>query len=247
VPCAYTADVILQGTAAIPSNGSGEVYVCITPQPAVTTPNKPVFAAIVLMNSIFDPVDTVSFVLQWDRSAIELVGITSSLCAVTERVDSLGKVRVLLQGCSFPLAAGMLCTAEFLPMFTANDTTVAIISTDSVYFYPQADSIIAGGCSVPVTILPVCDIHGVVYVDSATTISQNYPNPFAGTTTIAANKAACVLSACLAWVLPQTWLYFGAHPTDGTIIGVRVFITAILGLLFVSHLRKAPAKTNAGE
>ena len=183
-PCYFTASVVLQGTAATPATQSGNIYVCLTPQPNIAAPLTDINAAIVLMNTILYPVDTVAFMLQWNPAALELGTITSPLCAVTILPDSIGKADVLLQGCSFPLQAGTLCTAVFDPLASSADTTHTQITLDSIKIYPLADNLTGNGCTVPVTVLPPCGTHGIIYTNSATSLSQNFPNPFAGTTTI---------------------------------------------------------------
>ncbi len=142
-----------------------------------------------------------------------------------------------LKGATAYLAA-VLCFGGSFAVITVSILAVVIGHNYSVWIGFRGGRGLATACGAMSPSFPVVVVlWGAMYM-LASRITKDV---------IAANKAACVLSACLAWVLPQTWLYFGAHPTDGTIIGVRVFITAILGLLFVSHLRKAPAKTNAGE
>ncbi|HZV12736.1 MAG TPA: T9SS type A sorting domain-containing protein [Candidatus Kapabacteria bacterium] len=55
---------------------------------------------------------------------------------------------------------------------------------DRSYFSRYPAGVVQGnGCSVIVTINPICGLHGVQYVGTSS-LSQNYPNPFSSTTVI---------------------------------------------------------------
>ncbi|HZV13375.1 MAG TPA: T9SS type A sorting domain-containing protein, partial [Candidatus Kapabacteria bacterium] len=63
-----------------------------------------------------------------------------------------------------------------------NDTNHTNISIAGVAFYPSGN-VQGSGCAAAVTVLPLCGLKGVKYL-GATSLAQNYPNPFAGMTTI---------------------------------------------------------------
>ena len=183
-PCYDSTSIMLTGAAVdsiVPPKPSVEL--CLDSIPPATV-NKPITAVVNLEDSIYLPVDSVVFDLQYDPTALYLVIVSSPDCKQeTTYTVSPSIARITLWQCS-ALTPGTLCTAQFLPLENSNDTTFTQVTVDSIQFYPVTDGIIATGCSMPLTILPACNIHGVIYTESATSLSQNYPNPFAGTTTI---------------------------------------------------------------
>ncbi|HZV13525.1 MAG TPA: T9SS type A sorting domain-containing protein, partial [Candidatus Kapabacteria bacterium] len=128
------------------------------------------------------PVDSVVFDLVYNPSALLFENVTSPICGLRRQRLSAGDVRITAFNCGTPMNAGNIADAQFYTMVTSSDTTYTQIVIDSVAFYP-AGSVTGSGCSIPVTINPLCGLKGVIYT-GATSLSQNYPNPFMGTTTI---------------------------------------------------------------
>lgn len=147
-----------------------------------SAPLDPMFCTVNLLNNITTPIDSLVFDLDYDPAMIEFINAVSPRCGVTAEHFARGIERIHLSGCGAPLNAGPVCIAQFAPLVSASDTAHGTLTIDSIQFYP-VDSVIASGCSVPVTVLPACGLYGVYYI-GATSLAQNHPNPFSGTTTI---------------------------------------------------------------
>ncbi|HET7153701.1 MAG TPA: T9SS type A sorting domain-containing protein, partial [Candidatus Kapabacteria bacterium] len=103
-------------------------------------------------------------------------------CALWSELPKPGVERVHLTVCAQPLTAGILAEAKFMPLVNQKDTIFSSVMIDSIQFYPTA-TVLPSGCSVPFTIIPLCGLAGVSFANT-TSLAQNYPNPFTGTTTI---------------------------------------------------------------
>ncbi|HET7153678.1 MAG TPA: SBBP repeat-containing protein [Candidatus Kapabacteria bacterium] len=159
------------------------VDVCIDAFPSTVSPKGFMTATMNLTNEIFLPIDSIVFDLHFDPRVMELDSIGESPCSIKAKYIAAGEVRIRLEACSTPLPAGALCTAVFTPLVSSNDTAYTQLAVDSIAVFPLADSLSGTGCSVPITVLPLCGLHGVIYT-GATSLAQNYPNPFTGTTAI---------------------------------------------------------------
>jgi len=177
IPCLVTMNVALFGQA------SGNINLCLALSPQIAVVNQLLNVDVILSQAIPLPIDSLLLQIRYNPYTLSFQAAASSDCQITERNISDSIEQIVLQHCT-SLTPGTLCTAVFLPLATSADTTYTQITLDSIVVYPLADAIAPPACQVPLTILPLCDIHGVIYIDSATTLSQNYPNPFAGSTSL---------------------------------------------------------------
>jgi hypothetical protein len=137
---------------------------------------------VTLSNTITAPVDSVAFDLLYDPTAVYYTGAASALCWLREGRIRAGKVHVTAYNCGAPLHAGAMIDAKFTGLVSPQDTIYTQVAIDSVTFYPTG--VIAGsGCSTPLTINPLCGLKGVIAA-GATSLAQNYPNPFSTSTNI---------------------------------------------------------------
>jgi hypothetical protein len=182
VPCSAAFSIELHGrdTASIITDLQNAQLCATTPDPVGA--ERRLDMNIDLLNDVTVPVDSVTFDLQYDPTALLLPGVSSPRCRVEKQAIKLGDTRIALSNCGAPLAAGELCNATFFTLVNANDTTHTSVNIANIVFYP-AGSVQGAGCAIPITILPLCGLHGVFYI-GATSLAQNYPNPFTGTTAI---------------------------------------------------------------
>jgi hypothetical protein len=162
---------------------AGIANICIDASPSIVAPQGFMTATMHLTDAIVPPTDSLVFDLHYDAQALELDSIGESPCTVSTKNIALGLVHIKLTACVSPLPAEALCTASFTPLVSSQDTVYTQLLVDNIKIYPLADSITGAGCSAQVTVLPLCGLHGVFYI-GATTLAQNYPNPFTGTTAI---------------------------------------------------------------
>ncbi|HZV13335.1 MAG TPA: T9SS type A sorting domain-containing protein, partial [Candidatus Kapabacteria bacterium] len=169
------------GTSPAYQQGALTAELC-SPSPAPVLPAVIIDLPVTLSNTIIAPVDSVVFDLVYNPSALLFETVTSPICGLRQQRISAGEVQITAFNCGTPMNAGDIADAQFYTMVTSSDTTYTQIGIDSIMFYP-AGSVAGSGCSVPVTINPLCGLKGVLYT-GATSLSQNYPNPFSGMTNI---------------------------------------------------------------
>ncbi|HET7152281.1 MAG TPA: choice-of-anchor D domain-containing protein, partial [Candidatus Kapabacteria bacterium] len=181
-PCSAFLTVMLTGADTITSTTTTQsAELCSTP-PAPVLPAIPIDLPITLSNNIITPIDSVGFDLLYDPTALLYETTTSALCTLSQRRIKPGEVHIILTNCGTPFNAGNVADARFVGLISSRDTIFTQVVIDSVTFYPTG-SVSGSGCSVPVTIDPLCGLKGVLYA-GATSLAQNYPNPFTGTTAI---------------------------------------------------------------
>jgi hypothetical protein len=169
------------GTSPAYLQGALSVELC-SASPAPVLPAVLIDLPVSLSETITAPVDSVAFDVAYNRVALFYLTATSPRCGLrVERVNS-GDLHITAFSCGTPLSAGDIADVKFVGLVTSSDTTYTQVNINNVTFYP-AGTVTGSGCSVPVTINPYCGLHGVYYT-GATSLAQNYPNPFTGTTTI---------------------------------------------------------------
>ena len=146
------------------------------------TVNKSFNSTVILIDSITMPIDSIVFNLVYNPVALEFQSAISGDCQITGEKISDSVEQITLIKCN-SLAPGALCMATFLPLTNSADTTYTQINIDGVTIYPL-NHVNATGCTLPLMVLPACGLQGILYTDSISSLSQNYPNPFAGTTQI---------------------------------------------------------------
>ena len=127
--------------------------------------------------------DSIVFDLHYDATALYCDSIVSPFCAVTLQPLGVGSVHVRLYACGMSPYSSRICSATFLAMVSSADTACTALVMDNIHFYP-AEMTLADSCVDSIIIVPACGLQGILYTDSISSLSQNYPNPFAGTTQI---------------------------------------------------------------
>ena len=170
-------------TAAPVAAGASVVLLYCLALPGTCTVGVPVAMQVVSPDTAAGVIDSLVFDLHYNPAAMLLQSAHSGGCLAGMRAITQGDARITLSLCGSP-RTGALCSASFMPLEIADDTTRTQFTIDSIVAYPPADSIATTGCTVSIVILPACGIYPVIFTTGATSLGQNYPNPFAGTTLI---------------------------------------------------------------
>lgn len=176
-PCPFTSLIALSGSA-YPS-----LFELCTDVPLTALTNVPIEVTVNMSDVIPMAIDSLVIEMHYDDTAMLFTTFSSSVCMANIRKTARDVLRITLRDCGAPIGIGTLCQVTFLPLVTIQDTTVTAFAIDSILLYPLSDSIHGAGCLVPITVLPVCGLSGVRFT-GATSLSQNYPNPFDGVTTL---------------------------------------------------------------
>lgn len=153
---------------------------CLSAPPTIS-PGATLTATVQLLGILRAPVDSITFDLQYDPTAIYFDSMKSVLCLAKTQQVNRGLLHVRLESCTLPLQDAALCELIFTPLVSQSDTVKTRIDLLGVQVHPL-DTVSGNPCSAPVTVIPLCGMQSVSYVHS-TTLTPNFPNPFGEVTT----------------------------------------------------------------
>lgn len=164
-------------------------HLCVRVDPRELMPLDVMMATVTLDTIVSAPVDSITVDMAYDYTLFQPLEWTSPWCTVRAVPLGRGVLHMTLGVCGMPLASGDLCQVLLRAVVSSQDTARTAIVVGDARFYPMDSAPSVTPCVDSVLIKPLCGLHGVRYT-GATTLTQNYPNPASGTTTMRVTLAA---------------------------------------------------------